>query len=289
MILHPHWHKPGLKKECTPSQLDFARNLCIDTPETAIKIKFESKQWTLENSIIDGWIFPSDKKSDRAAIFIHGAGADRRNGYKLVPFLTHAGYNVILYDAPNHGRTTNNGLGVSYGIRESKGFLTVLDWAKEKYKHVVVIATSAGTSAFILSKDKWNGKVDAAVIENPFYSMERIVKENKISAYLPDSYLNLIFKYVSYRGEFDFYSLKPGEIVKDFPNIPIIVFHGTADKTTPYQHGVDLFANLNVKNKEFYEAKNTTHCRVWDDYPKEFEQKTLRVFEDGIKIASNKP
>ncbi|HMV42072.1 MAG TPA: alpha/beta hydrolase [Leptospiraceae bacterium] len=288
MILHPHWHHPGLTHLCSQSQLEFSPELCIDHPEDAVKLKFESIQWQTDQFIIDGWLFPASTKSNRVVIFIHGAGADRRNGFKLVPFLLKSDYNVILYDAPNHGRTTNNGLGVSYGIRESIGFIAVLNWAKEKYKHVVVISTSAGTSTFILSKENWIGKVDAAVIENPFYSMERIIKENKISKFLPDFYLEIIFKYVSFKGEFDFKSIKPGELVRDFPEIPIVVFHGTADKTTPYQHGVDLYSNLSIRKKVFFEAKNTGHCRIWDDYPKEFEEKTLKAFEDGINIAKNK-
>jgi hypothetical protein len=285
MVLHPHWHSPGLTEKCSTAQREFSPELCVPHPEDNIKLQYypfhiNNSKEALE---IDGWLFPSKKQMNRIVIFVHGAGADRRNGYKLVLYLINADFDVLLYDAPNHGRSTNNQLGVSYGVRESRGFLLVLDWARKQYKNVVVIATSAGTSAFILAKDSWNGKVDAAVIENPFYSMKRIIEENPISKYLPKIYLDFIFWYISYKGKFPFLEVVPGELVKNFPDIPVIVLHGTEDKTTPYQHGVDLFQNLNVSNKEFFTATGVGHCRIWDKFPKEFEEKTLRVFEDGIK------
>lgn len=279
MIIHPSWHKPGLDHNCSPSQFEYAKIVCIDNPESAIKEKFETVKLQINPDVyIEGWYFPGVKKSDKLVIFVHGAGVDRRNGYKLVPFLIKAGISVFLYDSPNHGRSSNNGKGVSYGIRESEAFPLVVDWGHTKADHVFVIATSAGASTVTLAKDKWVGKIEAIVFENPLLSLIELVKVNAIARSLPGFYLNYIFKFVEWKGGFKPEFAAPKLYLDKFPDIPVIVMHGTDDKTIPFYQGKKFYDELKVSNKQFYKAEKTDHCRVWDKYPVQFESMTLNLF-----------
>lgn len=284
LVIHPSWHKPGLNHECSTSQLEFSKDLCTDNPEAGVNKKYEAIRIEyLPGKFLEGWLFKTAPLTDKLTIFVHGAGADRRNGYRLIPYLNKAGYSVLIYDSPNHGRSFNDGRGVSFGVREGTGFVKALEWSKTKFKHIFIIATSAGTSTVLLSKDSWKGRIEAAVLENPFYSLRRLVSENETAKRLPNFFLNAVFAYVSWKGGFDVDSVNPGELAKNIPDIPILVLHGTDDRTVPYQHGVDVYNNLNVSMKEFFKAANTDHCRVWDKFPKEFESKSLKFFAAGLK------
>ena len=278
MIIHPSWHAPGLDSHCSASQMEYAKVVCIDNPESAIKEKFETvKIDTADKRFVEGWHFPNGK-NDKIVIFIHGAGVDRRNGYKLVPFLLKAGFGVYLFDSLNHGRSFNNGKGVSYGMNESAAFPAVIDWAKSKYKKVYLISTSAGIGTVAFSRDKWKGKVEAMVIENPYISLKRIVLQDEIAKSIPSWYLDIVLYVTGWKGGFDVNATNTEKALADFPDIPVVVMHGTADKTIFFEQGKEFYQNLNVKNKKFFIAKDTDHCRVWDKYPKEFESLTLQLF-----------
>jgi len=279
MIVHPAWHHPGLDHNCSKSQMEYAKIVCIDNPESAIREKFESIQLqTGTNSFVDGWYFPAPKKTDKIVIFVHGGGADRRNGYKLVPFLLKAGFSVLLYDSPNHGRSSNDGRGISYGIRESEAFPIAVDWAMTKAGRVYVIATSVGASTVVLSRDKWVGKIRAIVFENPLLSLERLLLASDLAKYLPEFYLSFLFDFVQLKSGFSIYDASPENYINNFPDIPVIVMHGTHDATIPFEHGKMFYEKLNVKNKQFFIAQDTDHCRVWDKYPVQFESLTLKLF-----------
>lgn len=284
MILFPFWYKTGLTQECNQLIKDSSPELCIENPETAIKQKFETFELDSYYGKVSGWFFPALKSSsDSTVIFVHGAGSDRREGYKLVPFLLRAGYSVYLFDSFNHGRSENNGKGVSYGYRESESLRIVFDDAQRKFKNVFIITNSAGGAALALSKKYWENKVRALVIENPPYSLERLIRENPTAQMLPSWYISFVLWYTSWRGDFDVYAIQTGEIAKEFPNIPIFVCHGTKDSTIPFQHGIDFFNNLKSEKKLFFEAKNTEHGRVWNVYPKEYEKFVLETFQQGVK------
>lgn len=282
-ILYPFWHKPGLTKECVQLTLDSSPELCTNNPESAIKQKFESFELDSQYGKVSGWFFPTEEPTNSVVIFVHGAGSDRREGYKLVPFLLKAGYSVYLFDTINHGRSANNGKGVSYGYRESEALRVVLEDAEKKFSNIFIITNSAGGSALALAKKYWEGKVKALVVENPPYSLERLIRENPTAQSFPDWYIGLVLWYTSLRGDFDVKAIQPGEIAKEFPDIPIFVCHGTKDSTVPFQHGVDFYNNLKSTQKIFFEAKDTEHGRVWNKYPEEYEKFTLETFQKGIK------
>lgn len=284
MILFPFWYKPGLTKECNQLILDSSPELCVDNPESVIKQKFESFEIESQFGKVSIWFFPSEKNpTNSVVLFVHGAGSDRREGYKLVPFLLNAGYSVYLFDTINHGKSANNGKGVSYGFRESEAVRVVFEDAQSKFKNVFIITNSAGGAALALSKKHWENKAKALVVENPPYSLERLIRENPTAQMFPNWYVDLVLWYTSLRGDFDVYQVQAGELAKEFPDIPIFVCHGTQDSTVPFQHGVDFFKNLKAKNKIFFEAKETEHGRVWNKYPKEYEKFTLETFQQGLK------
>ncbi len=284
MILFPFWYHPGLTNQCNQLILDSSPELCIENPESAIREKFESLELNSAYGKVSIWFFPNEKNlTSSAVMFVHGAGSDRREGYKLVPFLLKAGYAMYLFDTINHGKSANNGKGVSYGYRESESVRVVFEEAQSKFKNVFIITNSAGGIALALAKQYWENKAKALVIENPPYSLERLIFENPTAQMFPNWYIYFVLWYTSLRGDFDVFKVQAGEIAKEFPNIPIFVCHGTIDSTVPFQHGVDFYENLKSKNKIFFEAKDTEHGRVWNKYPKEYEKFTLEVFEKGLK------
>ena len=127
MLIHPYWHVPGLTASCSDEQKESSPELCDGRALETVKKKYgdsvEEISLPMEGSgKIQGWHFPL-KNADSAVIFVHGAGGDRRNGYRYLPFFSSAGYSYISYDSPNHGISSNDGRGVSTEKEKKKPLL----------------------------------------------------------------------------------------------------------------------------------------------------------------------
>ncbi|MCB1160109.1 MAG: alpha/beta fold hydrolase [Leptospiraceae bacterium] len=282
LVTRPPWYHPGLGKECSSEQIQSAPKLCISNPELALEIPFEPIRIPYRDSFLRGWFFPKEKGSEHLFLFVHGAGGDRRNGYKYVSTFLKAGYSVLLYDSPNHGESYNDGKGISYGFKEKEGFLKVLSFAEKKAKNIYVFASSAGTSAVLLSHKDWKGRVKALVLENPFFSLKRLIEENPTAKKLPYFLLRLSYFWMQVYNEFEPGMIQPGENLKDFPEIPVLVSHGTEDKTIPFQHGLDIFQALPIKEKTFYKAEGAGHCRIWNHQKKAYAEQISKTFTRAL-------
>lgn len=287
MLIHPYWHVPGLTESCSDEQKESSPELCDGKALETVKKKYgesvEEISLSMEGNVkIQGWFFPV-KDSDSVVIFVHGAGGDRRNGYRYLPFLSEAGYSYISYDSPNHGMSSNDGRGVSYGEREKKAFSKVVQFAESKFRNIFVFASSAGCSSVILSKSEWKGKVNAVIFENPYYSLRRLVEDNPTAKALPGFFLNLALWNAGRKGGFSVDDIRNADLLEGFPDIPVLVTHGTLDAVIPFQHGLDFYEKLNVKNKKFLKGEGAGHSRVWNKIGKEFEKEILETFKKGEK------
>jgi pimeloyl-ACP methyl ester carboxylesterase len=288
MILFPRWYKPGLTTDCGKTVITHHPELCQVDMEKGLTDKWEPIQVKSSVGNVTGWYFPNQKNLDKVVIFLHGAGADRREGYSRRKFLESNGFSYIVYDAPNHGKSDTNGKGVQYGFREQEGFKSIFDFARQRHKSIFVITNSFGISAVALSLDYWRGGIQGIIVENPPYSLERIVKENPIAASLPIWLVNFVLKFTEWRANLPIQTLVPGELAKKFPNIPIYVFHGMDDTTVPFSHGEEFFQNLNTPYKKFFKAEKTDHGQVYYQFPKDYEKLVLENFAIGIQIQSGR-
>ncbi|MCB1177932.1 MAG: hypothetical protein KDK36_10170 [Leptospiraceae bacterium] len=285
-ILFPPWYHPGLTEDCNLDiKTDFPE-LCNKESNPTPKDNFETFEVESNSGKVSGWFFPS-KNLDTAVIFVHGAGGDRREGYKRWEFIKSKGYSYYIYDSPNHGISHTNNVGVTYGAKEQEGFKSVFDLVRQKHKNIFVITNSFGISAVALSMDYWRGGIKGIIMENPPYSLERLVKENPIAMSLPKWFVELILNYVSYKIEFPVQNLNPGEIAKSFPEIPIFVTHGTEDEAVPYKHGEDFFQNLKSLKKEFFKAEGAKHGKVYHTFPEEYKKFANQIFSWGQELNKN--
>jgi hypothetical protein len=86
-------------------------------------------------------------------ILIHGAGRDRRSFLRHIPIFYEKGYSTLLLDCREHGCSTIQGRGVSYGAREAFDVIHAAHYARETlgYTKVVACGTSQGGASCIVA------------------------------------------------------------------------------------------------------------------------------------------
>ncbi|MCB1141623.1 MAG: alpha/beta hydrolase [Leptospiraceae bacterium] len=271
MILFPTWYHPGLTENCSSNVRAVTPEVCVSDPEKGLKIPFESISIPYKEGIVSGWFFPSPERSNRAMIFIHGAGSDRREGLKYIPFFHKMKISVYLYDGINHGLSFNDGKGVAYGEKEADSFRLIFQEANSKFSEIFLYTNSFGINSLAQTIELWKDKVSGLIIENPPYSLKKLVLANPIAKFLPNFYLNRVLNHTESKANIHMENLSPGEKAKDFPNIPILVLHGTEDRTVPLKHGKEFFDNLISNDKNFTTVNGAGHAMIYIQSKSEVE------------------
>lgn len=188
---------------------------------------FEEMYFSPEtNTEINGILFRA--KNSKGLVFYNHGNADnlQRWGRHAKDF-TELGYDVFFYDF--------RGFGKSSGKFSEKEILNdavfLFDQIAKKYppKKVIIYGRSLGTGvATFVAK---NRKADALILETPYYNMADVGK-----SWLPFIPFEKILKY----------KFPTNEWIKDV-NMPIAIFHGTADIVVPYSSGEKLSKAIESK------------------------------------------
>lgn len=181
-------------------------------------------------------------ESPKGLIFYqHGnAGNLEYWGVKAIDF-TQRGYNVLMYDYRGFGKSTGKIKNESMIYNDALMIYKKLLY-DYKERDIIVYGTSLGTGIACRLAHENNPK--SLILETPYFNFFDVSKFHY--PYLPNSIL------LHYR-------FKNNKLIPEI-NIPIYIFHGTEDKTVPYNSSLRL-AKLSKKIKLFT-IQNGSHSNL---------------------------
>ena len=189
--------------------------------------------------------FPPDSLPKGVVIYFHGnKGNVTRYENEARIFLKH-GYEVWMPDYPSFGKTTG-------ALTEEN----IYKQAKEVYKlahsrfavdSIIIYGRSLGTgvASYIAAKEDCR----RLILETPYYSMPDLASD-----YAP----------IYPTGHMAHFKFPVGEYLENVEE-PVTIFHGTADKTTPYRCAAKLKKVLKSTD-EFITIENGAHNNL-NDFP----------------------
>lgn len=121
--------------------------------------------------------------SDKAVLFAHGIGSDRRQGKRIAEQYALRGYDVLMLDARGHGKSEPGMCTV--GWNERYDLLAAYDWLKEKgYKTIGAhgISMGAATIAYSLQEDV---HYDFVVLESSYASIDSALRNRLDMFHVP--------------------------------------------------------------------------------------------------------
>lgn len=184
---------------------------------------------------------PKDSMPKGVVIYFHGNTGNVTRYAKFAPDFTKNGYEVWMPDYPSYGKTTGK-------LTEENMY----DQAKEVYKlahskfsadHIFVYGRSlgSGVAAYIAAKEN----CAALILETPYYSIPDL-----FSSYAP----------IYPTNRMSHFKFPVGEYLKEV-EAPVIIFHGTSDRTIPYRNAEKLKKVLKPGDK-FITIKDGTHSNI---------------------------
>src|SRR6056297_1053860 len=264
------------KSECPREHFIYCKG-----PEE-VGLKYENVTFkTSDNITISGWYVPAGN-SQKAVITVHGRGATRHEGMRWLKPLHDAGFNVLLVDLRNQGKS--EGSINSMGYHEKKDVLGAVDFLAQikNISSIGVLSVSMGVAASVpaMVEDK---RIKAGIFEAAFTDFQQIITERaKVDFGLPKyPMMPMVMMFYEMRGNLDVDVLKPVEQIGEIAPRPVFVIHCKDDDYIDYSHGQKLFKAAN-EPKKFWEAPCDKHAEAWQGDPAKAEKLVTTFFRKNL-------
>jgi fermentation-respiration switch protein FrsA (DUF1100 family) len=224
----------------------------FEIPASTISNSYENFTIPTQNSKLNGWLFHGP--TDKLIIMVAGDKQNRVNneyyGSLITKELIGLGYSVLLYD--NQATGESLGTNVTFGVKESKDLISIVEFAKSKgfkAKNIGIIADSTGATSLLLACDKLKD-IGAMVVDSPAKNIQKNIEnilrnENSV----PILFNPGIFFVLKYYYHIDVDAVKPASHVAAVPERIFLYLHGGLDDLIYPSESKELLAISNPKSK----------------------------------------
>ncbi len=271
VLLHPPPHV------CKTSHYVY----CKDPSQ--VNLKFEDVSYRASDGIrLSAW-YIAGRAGAPGILIQHGRGATRREGMRYASALHKAGFNLLLADARNCGKSekTFN----SMGYHERKDIHAGIDYLLKERKlpmaGVFGFSMGASTAIMAMAADK---RIKAGIFNSGFADFRSVIVEGaKADFGLPEyPLLPLVTMLYESRGNLNTSDPTPVKAIASISPRPVFIIHGTADKRVDYHHGRDLFRAAR-EPKQFWSVEGGEHTKAWQKNRPLAEKKVVEFMRKHLK------
>ncbi len=182
-----------------------------------------------ENDKLHALLFRNkQKKSEKVVLYFHGNGGSLDSWGNVATDFTNQGYDILIVDYRTYGKSRGK-ISQKNLFDDAK---SCFEFLKNEYKenNITIFGRSIGTgiATYLASETK----PERLILETPYYNFQSL-----IAHHVPFLPVFLILRY----------PFSSHQYIKKV-NCPIYIFHGTEDKTIPYQFGKQLANSIPKEN-----------------------------------------
>jgi len=216
-----------------------------------------------------GLYFPMEG-SNKAVIICHGITWSLFGAVKYVDIFLKRGFNVLVYDHRNHGRS--GGKFTTYGLREKYDLKACTDWMFQRCGDNLIVGTMGESmgAATVLQNAAIDDRISFCISDSAYSDLRKLFKHIlKMNFHLPIFPLFYVTSFITgiWTGMF-FRTVSP---IKDIEkiNIPVFFIHGNEDRLIPKEMSIEMY-NAKKGLKKLYIAPGAGHidsyCRNMEEY-----------------------
>lgn len=158
-------------------------------PAAAFGLPFETVHYPTEFGLAEAWVIPAGAPPDLWAVFVHGIGGIRENGYRIARALHEAGVAVMLITYRNDAGAPRGPDGrYNFGLGEWRDLETAVDWtAGQGAARVIVVGESMGAAITgqYLRRAADTARVAGLALDAPALDFPAVVRALARQRFLP--------------------------------------------------------------------------------------------------------
>ena len=247
-------------------------------PSTTLGLPFDTVTVTSELGDLPAWrVVPRRADTEGTwVVLIHGRGGALSEGNRLLPVLDdhHLPSLTISVRGDPDAPADPDGFGY-YGEREWEELEAAIDHLVEVEgaSDVVVVGFSQGgsTALSLLRRSDRAELVSGAVLISPLVSLDATLELQARNRGIPEAVIPPLLvstRWIStWRSGLEFGQVEHLERADELPrDVPLLLTHGTADTTVPFEPTRDLAATLGDL-ATYVEYDGVDHVREWNSDP----------------------
>ncbi len=224
--------------------------------------------------------------ADRTVIIAHGVTYTLFGSVKYVNLFRRRGFNVLLYDHRNHGRS--GGRWSTFGYYEKHDLAAWMAWAKKRLTDrglLGVMGESYGAAVAIQCLAQTPGAA-FLVCDCSFSDLTELLAHRlKVDYHLPAfPLLPLASLWSRVLTGMAFKDISPVSAVPKL-TIPCLFIHGLEDKLTPARMSEALYVAKTTGKRAVYLAPNADHAMSFSSDPQAYEAQVEDFFGDSLSQA----
>ena len=233
------------------------------TREENLEIENEHTVKTFDGQELWVGFVPGNPENKHYVVLSHGYTSTRYGMYKYAVLWRKMGYNCVIYDNRGHG--VNKPATITFGIRESKDLMAVIEDTYERYGRDIRIGLhgeSMGAGLQLMALD-YKPKVDF-IVNDCGYSEILPVLRWKVQQgfHFPGWLADWAEPFGKLIFGFSFKDVRPIDRLKE-NEIPICFVHGTSDTFTAHWHSEKMYeVNKGYKELHLFEGVDHADCVV---------------------------
>lgn len=233
-------------------------------PRAGLGLPFETVAVPTELGPAESWLVPASGGS-LWAIYVHGVGGLRENGYRQLSVLHEAGLPTLLMGYRNDPWAPKGQPPFySFGLTEWRDLEAAVTWARGRgAEEIVLVAESMGAAIAgqFLMRSGAARDVSALVLDAPALDYRMILRSFTRWLVFGGAIERLGLRWARVVLPADLGAAVVMDAVRDFPG-PVFVVHGTADVLVPVGTSRELVAGRGAGRTEYVETR-AHHLLSW--------------------------
>jgi len=217
-----------------------------------------------------GWWIPTSPEAP-TLVLVHGWGRNLERMLPYIKILHPAGYNLLAFDARNHGSS-------SQVKRPTVGTFTedilvavehIVNSGWVNNDRIGVLGLSVGGGAAI-NAASFDNRIKAVVTVGAFSHPIEVMKLEFVKRNIPDFISSLLLGYTHLRFGIDFEKIAPVNKI-NLSNADILLIHGNKDETIPLSQGQALYSAGNGEKTQLWivpgkgHGNCNSHPQFWEN------------------------
>jgi fermentation-respiration switch protein FrsA (DUF1100 family) len=239
---------------------------------------------------LSGWWIDacSSNKSNKVIITAHGYTNERSmegiEGLLLAKVLSEHGYNVLMFDFRNAGKSKGRTTGIGYF--EKHDLFSAIDYSiqEKRQEKIALLGWSMGASTALVAGCE-HPSVSVVIADSPFSDLESYLRENlSFWSKLPKRpFTSMIMYSMKKLLKIDPSDVSPMNIVKKGNGKSLFLIHSKSDEAIPYVDSEKIYQEISSEHhKELWLTENAEHINSYLLFKEEYERRVLQFLNEYL-------
>ncbi|MFB7142644.1 alpha/beta hydrolase [Gottfriedia sp. NPDC056225] len=245
------------------------------------EVEFQSK---LDQVVLRGWWIPAEKPTSKTVVTAHGYTDERSqkkiNGLRIVTSLQEKGYNVLMFDFRNSGKSGGRRTGI--GFYEQHDLSSAVDYViqEKKQEEIVLLGWSMGGATCLLVGSV-HPQIKGVIADSPFHDLQTYLEDNlNVWSKLPKKpFTSIILRSMKHLLKIDPKEVSPVMSVQKGKSTNYLLIHGKNDTKVPFSSSEMIFEQIPKENEKTLWLTEHGHITTFVEEPESYTSKIIEFVD----------